>query len=336
MLTKIFAIATNTFLETIRQPIYGIILSLTCMMMVLNVSLAAYTLSDDNLFLRDLGLSTMLISGLFLASFSAAGVLNREIENKTVLTILSKPVSRPVLIAGKFIGLISALTTACYIAAVTMLLVIRHKVLQNTTDPWDWPVIIFGLTPVLITIVVSGVGNYLHGWQFSSTVVFLLTPLLTVGFGLVTIIDPKWNLQIPHLGEANLLGGILLILMMVWIIAAAAMAVSCRLGQVATLTICVVLLMVGLTSDYFLGQNQIADAGFFGQPSVSAMLAWVAYRVVPNLGIFWVADALAMGKNIAGQDIGIGYIMSALGYALLYIVAILMIGVAVFQKREVG
>ncbi len=331
MITKIVAIAANTFLETIRQPIYGIMLIVTCMMMVLNVSLAAYTLSDDDIFLRGLGLSTLLLCGLFLASFSAAGVLNREIENKTVTTILSKPVSRPTLITGKFLGLISALTTAFYISTLAMLFVIRHKVMQNTTDPWDLPAIIFGLGPVLLTLAISGFGNYLYGWQFSSTAVFLATPLLTLGYGLVMIIDPEWKLQFPHLGEANLIGAIILVLMLVWIITAVALTVSCKLGQVATLTICVVVLMVGLTSDYFFGQHHLAELSLLDQPGLGSKLAWIAYRLIPNLGIFWVSDAIATGKNL-----GASYMFSATGYAALYIVAILMIGVAIFQKREVG
>ena len=331
MIAKIFAIAANTFLETIRQPIYGIMLIVTCMMMLFNVSLAAYTLSDDNLFLRSLGLSTLLVSGLFLASFCAAGVLNREIENKTITTILSKPVSRPVLISGKFLGLTSALTVAFYIATLAMLFVIRHKVMMNTTDPWDWPAIIFGFGPLLLTLLISGAGNYLHGWQFSSSAVFVLTPSLTVGYGLVMILDPEWQLQYPHLGESNLIGAIGLVLLLVWIVSALALAASCKLGQVATLTLCVVALMVGLTSDYFLGQHHLAEKGLLEQPGLSSMVAWVGYRIIPNLGVFWVADAIDMGK-----DLGAGYMFSALAYAALYIVAILLIGVAIFQRREVG
>ena len=331
MITKLIAIASNTFLETIRQPIYGIMLIVTCIMMLLNVSLAAYTLSDDNIFLRSLGLSTLLLSGLFLASFSAAGVLSREIENKTIMTILSKPVSRPVLIAGKFIGLITALTTAFYICTLAMMFVVRHGVMMNTTDPYDLPAIIFGFAPIVLALGISAYGNFMYGWQFSSTSVFLLTPLMTLGYFLVMIIDSEWKLQVPYLGEANLIGAIILVLLLVWIISAIALTVSCKVGQVATLTICVIVLMIGLTSDYVFGQQHLEGIGLIDQPSMIAKLAWIAYRVIPNLGVFWVADAIAMGKNL-----GPAYMFSAFGYAALYIVAILMLGIAVFQKREVG
>ena len=331
MTTKIIAIAENTFLETIRQPIFGIMLILTCMMMLFNVSLAAYTLSDDNLFLRSLGLSTLLVSGLFLASFSAAGVLNREIENKTLSTILSKPVSRPTLIIGKFLGLITALTTAFYIGMLALLFVIRHKVMQNTTDPWDYPAIIFGLGPVFLTLLICGFGNFLYGWQVSSTVVFSITPLLTAGYMTVMVIDPKWNLQFPHLAEADLIAAIILILMLVWIISAVALAVSCKLGQVATLTVSAVVLMGGLTSDYFFGQHQVAEMPIWDQPTLAATFAWIGYRVIPNLSVFWVSDALDAGKTISGL-----YVLTASAYAGLFIFATLLISVAIFQRREIG
>ena len=87
MLQRFYAIAVNAFVETIRQPIYGVILLATAVLFILNVSLAAFTLDDDDKLLLDLGLSTLLMSGLFLSAFSAAGILSREIENKTVLTV---------------------------------------------------------------------------------------------------------------------------------------------------------------------------------------------------------------------------------------------------------
>jgi len=331
MITKILAIAGNTFLETIRQPIYGIMLILTTIMMILNVSLAAYTLENDDLFLRDLGLSTLLVSSLFLAAFSAAGVLNREIENKTVMTVISKPVNRTTLILGKFVGLVTALAVAFYIFTIVLLMVMRHEVLQNTTDPWDFPVIIFGFGAVFLTFLIGGYCNFMYGWQFSSTAVSLITPLLSFAYFLVMIIDKEWSFQFPLLGSFQLLAAIFLVMLVVCIFAAIALAASCRLGQVATLTVCMVILMIGLSSDYFLGRHPVEGMGFFGQPSMATKFCWVAYRVVPNFSIFWISDALTSGKLV-----NFSYLAYALGYAVLYVIAFLMTGIAIFQKREVG
>ena len=77
MWNKLWGIIVNSFTETIRQPIYGTLLLVTTGLMILNVGIAGYTLDDDNKLLKDLGLSTLLLSGLFLAAFSAAGIISQ-------------------------------------------------------------------------------------------------------------------------------------------------------------------------------------------------------------------------------------------------------------------
>ncbi len=144
MVQRFFSLAHNTFVETVRQPIFGVILLVTALMLILNVSLAGFTLDDDDKLLLDLGLSTLMLSGLFLSTFSAAGVLSREIENKTVLTVISKPISRPVFILGKFAGLLAALALAFFLSVLVFILDQRHGVLQNSPDPRDGPVAIPG------------------------------------------------------------------------------------------------------------------------------------------------------------------------------------------------
>ena len=80
MLVKLFAIAANTLLEAVRQPIYGVILMVTAGLLMLNVALAGFTLEDDNKLLQDLGLSTLLLSGLFLAAFSATARFRKAVS----------------------------------------------------------------------------------------------------------------------------------------------------------------------------------------------------------------------------------------------------------------
>ena len=127
MFQRFYTVAFITFVETIRQPIYSVILLVTALLLILNVSLAGYTFEDDDKLLLDLGLSTLLLSGLFLSAFSAAGVLSREIENKTVLTVISKPISRPLFILGKFAGLMAALVVAFYLSFLVFLLAQRQS-----------------------------------------------------------------------------------------------------------------------------------------------------------------------------------------------------------------
>ncbi len=325
MFQRFYTIALNAFVETIRQPIYGVILLATAVLLILNVSLAAFTLGDDNKLLLDLGLSTLLLSGLFLSAFSASGVLSREIENKTVLTVISKPVGRPLFVLGKFAGLLAALSVAFYLSVLVFVLSVRHGVLQNTSDPWDAPVLALGFGSLLLALIAAGFCNYFYGKDFPTTVMALLVPLLTLAVLLVGKFDEKWEL-IPF--GSNYVGGQIitaayLVLLIVMVTAAVALAASTRFGQLMTLVICTGVLGLGIISDYA-----------FGQYEQSSLAAAIAYRVVPNVNPFWIIDGLQAGTE--KTTVTFTYVFYVTCYAVLLTTGILSIGVALFQKREVG
>ncbi len=325
MWQRFYTVAQNTFVETIRQPIYGVILLATALLLILNVSLAGFTLEDDDKLLLDLGLSTLLISGLFLSVFCAAGILTREIENKTVLSVISKPISRPVFILGKFTGLASALILAFYISFLVFVLAQRHGVLQNTTDPWDGPVLALGTGAVIISLLIATFKNYFYGKDFPTTNLMFLTPTLTLAVMIVAKFDERW--EVIPLGS-NFIGGQIfmaayLVLLITVITAAVALAASTRFSQLVTLIICTSVLSLGIIADYA-----------FGQYLESSWLATVAYQLVPNAGLFWVIDGLH--AQTSRTAIPLSYLGYATGYAALWTIAIIAIAVATFQRREVG
>ena len=325
MLQRFYTIALNTFVETIRQPIYGVILLATAILLVLNVSLAGFTLDNDDKLLLDLGLSTLLLSGLFLSAFSAASVLSREIENKTVLTVISKPVGRPTFVLGKYAGLAAALSLAFYLSTLVFVLTVRHGVLQNSTDPWDAPVLILGAGGVALPLLIASFCNYFYGKDFPTTFLALLAPILTVAVLTVAKFDEHWEV-IPF--ASNFVGGQVflaayLVMLCVGVTAAVALAASTRFGQLMTLVICTGFLGVGLVSDYA-----------FGQYRETSSLATLAYYLVPNIGPFWVVDALQAGTY--KTTIPLSYVGYMTAYATLLTVGVLGIGIAAFQKREVG
>ena len=107
-LEQLLAIARNTFFESIRQPVLLVVLVICTILVVLSNPFSAYTMTDDNKMFVDIGLSTVFIGGAILSAFIASNVITREIENRTVLTVVSKPVSRPVFIFGKYVGVCGA------------------------------------------------------------------------------------------------------------------------------------------------------------------------------------------------------------------------------------
>jgi len=321
MFQQVLTIARNTFTECIRQPVYVVLLLAATLAMILNLYMAAYTLSDDNKMLVDMGLSTLFVAGLLLAAFSATGVLSEEIENKTVLTVISKPVSRPLFVIGKYVGVAVAIAVAYWILSLVYLMTVRHQVMQTASDHTDWPVIVFGVGAVVLAALCATLGNYFYHWVFPSTFVSLYAAMITLGYVAVLLISKQWQFQSPMTDvDGQLMIGLSLVFQAILILVAVAIAASTRLGQVMTLLICAGAFVLGLVSDGLLAD--LAD---------KYVIAKAMYFSLPNLQLLWPADRITQGHPFSGS-----YVLLASGYSALYIGAILGIAVALFQTREVG
>ncbi len=176
---QFFAIAKNTYLQSVRQPAYGIIIIVTLVGLALAPAMTGWTLDDDNKLLRDIGLSTLLVQGLFLACFCATNVLDAEIEEKTALTVAAKPVGRSMFIFGKYAGILGALLTAHYIAGIALFMAMRHGVLQTSAEKSDYTVILFGPCLMVLVAAAATLMNYIYEWRFLPTLVSFSIPALT-------------------------------------------------------------------------------------------------------------------------------------------------------------
>ena len=192
-MNKLFTIAKNTFIETLRQPVYLIIVVAALFLLFMSPSLTMYTMSDDNKLLRELGLSTLFLTSLFIAIFSASGAVAEEIENKTITTVLSKPVERPIFIIAKFFGVAAAVALAHYICTIALLMAIRHGVLVAVWETHDWTVLSTAGAAVALTFLLSAFFNYAYDWKFSSTAVVLAALFATIGIIFLAFIDRNWK-----------------------------------------------------------------------------------------------------------------------------------------------
>jgi ABC-type transport system involved in multi-copper enzyme maturation permease subunit len=319
----LFALARNAFLESIRQPVHAVLICMGLLGLLLNVNVAGYTLEDDNKLLVDLGLSTLFLTGLLMAAFTATGVLAREIENKTVLTVVSKPVARPLVVLGKFIGVSCAIAVAYWLLSAVFLLTVRHRVQSSvrTEDIFDPPVITFGLLALLITFLVSGLANYLYRWSFPATFVVVGGVMATLAWGMVSCVSRTWRLQSPMADfDPQLMIGLGLVFEAIAVLASIAIAASTRLGQIATLLVCLGFFLIGLVGEYFL------TAALAGRTWLRPLAA-----VVPNMQFFWPADALTQGNEIT-----LDYLGTVTLYAGFLVGAAMCVAIILFQRRDVG
>ncbi|MHC4122423.1 MAG: ABC transporter permease [Planctomycetota bacterium] len=323
-MNKLFTIAKNTFIETLRQPVYAVIIIAALFLMFISPSITMYSMSDDNKLLREMCLSTLFLATLFIAVFSASGAVAEEIENSTIITVLSKPVRRPVFIIAKFLGVTAAVMLAHYICSVGLLMAIRNGVPESASDTADWTVLGAAGVSLALTILLSAFLNYSYDWKFSSTAIVLTAVFATLSIAFLSFIDKQWQFNPKNNGINSLdVYGAGLLLLAGIVIVALAVALSARFNVVVTLCGCIGIFLLGLVSDYA-----------FGQLAQTQLWAKICYFLVPNLQVFWISDAIyEAGK---GDSVPLRYFFMSGSYAVCYTGGILMLAIVLFQRRQVG
>ncbi len=123
-MNKIFAIAVNTFRESIRNRVYYSLLVFAIMMLGFAMVLGQLTIGDPVKIIKDFGLATISIFGTLIAVFVGVGLIFRELEKKTIYLILAKPVGRGQFLLGKYLGLSGILLIEVVVMSICLFLVL--------------------------------------------------------------------------------------------------------------------------------------------------------------------------------------------------------------------
>jgi ABC-type transport system involved in multi-copper enzyme maturation permease subunit len=121
---KIRAIAGITFKEAKRDRILYLLFFFAALGIVASRVLAILTVGDRIKIIKDVGLASISIFGVLMAILIGTGLVYKEIDKKTIFTLLSKPLHRAEFILGKFLGLVLTLfvmtlaMTAIFLAIV--------------------------------------------------------------------------------------------------------------------------------------------------------------------------------------------------------------------------
>ena len=121
---KFLIIAKNTFKEVIRDKILYNILFFAILIIGFSVLLGKLSLGEQLKMIKDMGLSCISLFGTIIAIFVGISLVFKEIDKKTIYTIIAKPVSRKQFLLGKFLGLILVLLINVLIMSAGVLLVI--------------------------------------------------------------------------------------------------------------------------------------------------------------------------------------------------------------------
>ncbi len=173
---RIWAIAANSFREVIRDRILYFIGFFALLMAFAWRLLPEIAVGTDEKIFLDLGLAAIGLLGVIVAVFVGTGLINKEIDKRTILVLIPKPLSRAEFILGKHLGLSGVLAVMLGVMLVIYLLMLLGMKVSFQALPLIVSVFYLGLELILIAAVAITFG------VFTSSII---ATLMTFGFYLM-------------------------------------------------------------------------------------------------------------------------------------------------------
>lgn len=313
MFTSLYQIAKNTFRESLREPIFLLVLLSALVLIGFYPILTLFVFFAQEKLVVDSSIATMMVFGWGLAIMIASYAISREIDNGMALLLLSKPVQRPVFIVAKILGIAAALTVFCIITGTATLIALRSA----TDQFWIDNFMFYGyFVAIAIAIAIAGAYNYVTRSSFCSAAVIALMVVLLV----FAVIGHFKTSDGHRVGLAfRVIPALLLVTFSSWSMGTMATALSTRFRLVPNLLLCGAIFMLGLMSDYVLGRNtkepwqrtpppgteQLWVAQYqFSPRELADIEAWDAPQTAESLGDFvvWTDDPSSVPLPTLGED----------------------------------
>src|SRR5213595_3309351 len=118
MSAAILHIARNTFREAVRDRVLYNLVAFALLMSGAAILVGQISIAIERLVVINLGLTAVSLFGIVIAIFIGIGLVSKEIEKRTLYTVLSRPVRRWEFVAGKFFGLSGTLAVNALCMAI--------------------------------------------------------------------------------------------------------------------------------------------------------------------------------------------------------------------------
>jgi hypothetical protein len=251
MFTALYQIAKNTFRESLREPIFLLLLLMALCLIGLFPIFSLFVFSAQEKLVIDSAMATTMVFGWGLAILISSYAISREIDNGTALLLLSKPVQRPVFIIAKIFGILAANTVFCVLCSLATLISLR---IASDQFRLDYTVMGVYFGAIALAFVIAGIYNYITRSSFPMAAVLALLVLIPM----VAVFAHFLPYEGQRVGLSRaLVPALLLIVFSVWAMGSLATALSTRFGLISNLLLCLVLFILGLMSDFLIGRNSL-------------------------------------------------------------------------------
>lgn len=124
---NILVIAQTTFGDSLRKKILNIFLFVTLALIAFSVSFASFSMREELTIIKSFGLGIIAIAGMFIAIVLGMNMVPAEIENRTIYTLLAKPVHRYEFLLGKFFGALMTIVANLLLMSVVFFIMVTWK-----------------------------------------------------------------------------------------------------------------------------------------------------------------------------------------------------------------
>jgi ABC-type transport system involved in multi-copper enzyme maturation permease subunit len=149
-------VATHVFKESVRDKVLYNLVAFAVLLIAVSYLIGQLTAGQDVKIVKDVGLASMTVFGLFIAIFIGVGLVAKELDRRSVYALLVKPIERHEFILGKYLGLVLTLVinvtimTAAYYA---VLWGVANSFSEEARKLWTVPVLDPGLLKAVVLIV---------------------------------------------------------------------------------------------------------------------------------------------------------------------------------------
>jgi len=308
MLTRIAAIAFNTYRESVRARILHGLFAAALAAAAYSLVVGAYALGARLRVVSDLGAAATSLFAVVVAIVIGATSLYRELELKTIFPILARPIRRGEYLVGKALG--TVLTLAVFVAANSGLLLLALSAMAGRS-----PSLIALLLVALIAALV------LVAWRVARARTWL--PLV---FSLVVLVMGAGLAGVAPDERRVIVGSAALVLCEVAIVTSLATLFSAFSSPFLTAVFTLGLFVVGRSADALAA----LPPKVFGE-AIHAVGSFLS-KIVPNLMLYQPPRALLTGEA-AGIELG-NYLLSALLHAAAWSILLLSAATLIFRRRD--
>ena len=182
------AIATNMFRESVRDKVFYNLVLFALLMTASSYLIGQLTAGQDVKIIKDLGLAATSMFGLFIAVFIGIGLVSKEVERRSIYSLVAKPVTRTQIVLGKYCGLTLTLAANMAVMAAALYAVLGYLAWGVPADvraAWDAPALDPALLKALALIFAELMLVTALALFFSTFSSPMLSAALTIGLYIV-------------------------------------------------------------------------------------------------------------------------------------------------------